>query len=241
MDDHENSRCWRMLIEPIDLDAPPLAPVSVVGLQPAPEPKPRALREALVEHPVAFPHVRIADTYARLRDIGRLRHLQYVAAQGKPYASAVLDPATLLELTDFTSVNLYAVDGAGLTAAMRVGPLVGSTHPRAAHFREVADALGLDPERTLTCTRLVRNPRHSGRHAVDLIAFNRLRAVTAGWRFCVMQTSAHLVRFFERQGFVDSGFSTEDDCAGRLQTMVLDTKDIPVRPRAAIALEALEA
>ena len=201
---------------------------------------PRPLREALIEHP-AYPQVRVANTYARLREIGRLRHRQYVMAQGKPYASAVRDPATLLELADFTSVNLYAVDTYGLTAAMRIGPLLGSGHPRAAYFCEVAAELDVDPSRTLTCTRLVRDPRHSGRHAVDLVSFVRLQTVQSGWRWCLMQTSAALERFFERQNFVSTGRWIEDECAGRLQTMLLDTNDDPIRRRPAFVPEALTA
>ncbi|MFC3694239.1 hypothetical protein [Chenggangzhangella methanolivorans] len=204
-------------------------PASIARSEPI---EPRPLREALVAHS-AFPHVRIADTYARLRAIGALRHRQYVAGQGKPYASAVRDAGTLLELADFSSVNLYAVDRDGLTAAMRVGPLVGSNHPKARHFQSIAEDLNVSARRTLICTRLVRDPRHSGRHAVDLVSFVRVRTVEAGWRYCLMQTSEALVRFFERQGFTSTGRWSQDESAGRLQTMLLDTHDLPVRPKAA--------
>lgn len=230
-----------MLTDTFVSEAPPLAPTAADGLPTIREPEPRPLREALVEHTARFPHVRVANTYGRLREIGALRHRLYVAAQGKPYASAVRDPDTLLELADFTSVNLYAVGRSGLTAAMRVEALVGSSHSNASHFGEAAAQLGVNPARTLTCSRLVRDPRHSGRHAVDLIAFNRLQAVGGGWRYCLMQTSEPLIGFFERQGFVTTRIWTEDKCAGRLQTMLLDTDDNPVHRRKTIALEAVSA
>jgi hypothetical protein len=219
-----------MLTEAFVAEALPLAPAAA-GLAALPEPEPRPLREALVEHPAAFPHVRVADTYARLREIGALRHRQYVAVQGKPYESAVRDAGCLLELSDFSSVNIYSVNHVGLTAAMRIGPVVGSDHPKARHFQTVAADLGINSARTLTCTRLVRDPRHSGRHAVDLVSFVRLQTVGGGWRYCLMQTAQPLVRFFEKQGFITTGIWIEEACAGQLQTMLLDTKDYPIRQR----------
>lgn len=192
---------------------------------------PLPLRDALVENRVAFPHVRIADTFGRLRQIGALRHRQFVQAQDKRYSSAVSEPCCLLEAPDFSSVNIYAVDSLGITAAMRVGPVLGSDHPRAEHFQATARVLCIDPERTLTCTRLVRDPRHSGRHAVGLIAFTRLQAVSSGWRYCLMQTAQSLIPFFQRQGFIETGFYSEDPCAGGLFTMLLDTRDAPVAER----------
>jgi len=80
------------------------------------------LRNALRECE-AYPHIRVVRDYSLLRRIGQLRYQQYVVGQGKTYKAAVLDPDCLIELTDFSGVNICAVEESGLTAAMRIGHL----------------------------------------------------------------------------------------------------------------------
>jgi len=96
---------------------------------------------------------------------------------------------------------------------------------------EAADAAGIDPRITTTCSRLVRSPNHKGQHAADLICFARLQTVMAGYRYCVMQTAERLVPYFKRFEFYETGRWTEDSIAGCLQTMILDTKLDPIRNR----------
>jgi hypothetical protein len=76
-------------------------------------PRPTPLRGYLIENSL-FPRVKVAEDYSVLREIGRLRHVQYIARQMKGYKSAVLDCNCLLEATDFQSVNLYTRDNNGL-------------------------------------------------------------------------------------------------------------------------------
>ncbi len=79
----------------------------------------------------------------------------------------------------------------------------------------------------LTCTRLVRRPNYSGRHAVDLIRFVRRQTVRAGWRYCIMQTAERLVPFFLKFKFFETGIWSDDPAGGRLQVLILDTKGRP--------------
>ena len=88
------------------------------GLSPVP------LRAALVEDSERFPHVRVVRDYPVLRQIGEIRHRQYVERQGKAYGSMVLDRQCLIEPSDFASVNIYARDNQGITCAMRVGDVL---------------------------------------------------------------------------------------------------------------------
>lgn len=194
---------------------------------------PVSLRETLIESPDRFPHVRVVRDYATLQQIGEIRHLQYVANQGKRYGSMVLDRDCLIEPCDFTSVNIYARDQEGITCALRVGELRGDDNRHVALFERVVDRFDLPRELSLTCTRLVRAPRHSGRHVVDLIRFVRWQTVRAGWRYCVMQTAERLVPFFRKFEFEETGVWTEDPAAGRLQILILDTAMRPVQPREA--------
>jgi hypothetical protein len=188
---------------------------------------PLPLRQALLAPAEAFPHVRVVRDYAVLRRIGRLRHAQYVESQRKKYASVVLDRHCLIEATDFTATNIYARDAEGITCAMRIGEVDDAKNPYADFFRGTASRLGLALDRSLTCTRLVRRPNHSGRHAVDLIRFVHAQTVRAGWRYCVMQTAEKLVPFFLKFDFYETGIWSDDPAAGRLQVLVLDTKGRP--------------
>jgi hypothetical protein len=187
------------------------------------------LRDALVEHAERFSHVGVVRDYPVLRRIGEIRHRQYVERQGKAYGSMVLDRQCLIEPSDFTSVNIYACDDKGITCAMRVGEVRGDSSPYAPLFEQAARRFGLSVETTLTCTRLVRAPRHSGRHAVHLIRFVRWQAVHAGWRYCIMQTAEKLVPFFRKFGFTETGIWADDPAAGRLQVLVLDTNMRPTQ------------
>jgi hypothetical protein len=168
-----------------------------------------------------------------LRRIGRLRHLQYVEGQAKRYRSVVLDRDCLLEPADFSAVNIYACDAEGITCAMRIGNVLDPHNPYAELFLQAADRCGVSIERALTCTRLVRAPRHSGRHAVDLVAFVRWQTVHAGWRYCIMQTSEKLLPFFRKLEFHETGIWSEEPAAGRLQVLILDTADRPERQKEA--------
>jgi len=190
------------------------------------------LRRALVASP-RFPHIDIARDYPVLRRIGRLRHLQYVEAQAKRYRSVVLDRDCLLEPADFSAVNIYARDAEGITCAMRIGNVLDPHNPYVDLFKQAADRCGVSIERALTCTRLVRAPRHSGRHAVDLVAFVRWQTVHAGWRYCIMQTSEKLVPFFRKLEFYETGIWSEEPAAGRLQVLILDTNHRPERQKEA--------
>ena len=174
-----------------------------------------------------FPHVHVVKDYTVLRQIGRLRHLQYVETQRKKYRSIVLDRDCLVEPEDFAATNIYAGDAGGITCAMRIGEI--GNGPYGDYFRNVAEALAIPLERSLTCTRLVRRPSHSGRHAVDLIRFVRVQTVRAGWRYCIMQTVERLVPFFRKFEFFETGIWTQDAAAGRLQVLILDTRMRPVQ------------
>jgi hypothetical protein len=196
------------------------------------ESPPRPLRGALVETS-KFPHVRIVRDYHVLREIGQLRHRQYVARQGKRYASAVLDRDCLIELADFSGVNIYAADGAGMSCAMRIGEVRDPHNAQAELFAQAAGRFGVGLDRAISCSRLVRAPRHSGRHVVDLVAFVRWQTVHAGWRSCIMQTAERLVPFFRKLEFFETGLWTDDPVAGRLQVLILDTAMRPERTREA--------
>jgi hypothetical protein len=189
--------------------------------------RPGPLRQALSTPAEGFDHVRVVGDYLVLRQIGRLRHHQYVQTQHKRYESIVLDRDCLIEASDFSATNIYARDGAGITCAMRIGEIGGDRY--AGYFRNVAETLGVPLETSLTCTRLVRRPTHSGRHAVDLIRFVRVQTVRAGWRYCIMQTAERLVPFFLKFEFFETGIWTHDPAAGRLQVLVLDTRMRPVQ------------
>lgn len=189
---------------------------------------PLALRDAIVESS-RFPHIHVVRDYPVLRRVGELRHRQYVANQSKRYVSTVLDRDCLLEPSDFTAVNIYASDSAGITCAMRIGNVRDPHNPHAGLFLRAADRCGVPIDRALTCTRLVRAPRHSGRHAIDLVAFVRWQTVHAGWRYCIMQTAETLVPFFRKLEFHETGIWSEEPAAGRLQVLILDTADRPER------------
>jgi hypothetical protein len=139
----------------------------------------RRLRESLVERFDQFPHVHIVRDYPVLQLIGEIRYRQYVENQGKPYASMVLDQNCLIEPSDFSSVNIYTRGSEGITCAMRISEIGDRQHPNADFFEHVAREFGVAVDLALTCTRLVRAPCHSGRHAVDLIRFVRWQAVRA--------------------------------------------------------------
>jgi hypothetical protein len=173
--------------------------------------------------------VHIVRDYNVLRKIGELRYHQYVEAQGKAYSSMVLDPQCLIEPSDFTSVNIYAKSRDGITCAMRIGEVMDEQHAYRSHFAQVAKRFGIDTGIALTCTRLVRAPSHSGRHAADLISFVRWQSVRAGWRYCIMQTAERLVPFFRKFEFVETGIWTQDAAAGRLQVLIHDTRMRPVQ------------
>jgi hypothetical protein len=112
---------------------------------------------------------------------------------------------------------------------MRIGNVLDPHNPYADLFLRAADRCGVPIERALTCTRLVRAPRHSGRHAVDLVAFVRWQTVQAGWRYCIMQTAEKLVPFFRKLEFNETGIWSEEPAAGRLQVLILDAADRPER------------
>jgi hypothetical protein len=189
---------------------------------------PLPLRNVLVESG-RFPHIQIVRDYPVLRRIGRLRHVQYVATQAKRYQSVVLDRDCLIEPSDFSAVNIYASDAEGITCAMRIGNVTDPQNPYRELFVQAADRCGVPLDRALTCTRLVRAPRHSGRHAVDLVAFVRWQTVHAGWRYGIMQTAEKLVPFFRKLEFHETGIWSEEPAAGRLQVLILDTADRPER------------
>jgi hypothetical protein len=193
---------------------------------------PLPLRDALVESS-RFPHVHVVRDYPVLRRIGQLRHRQYVAAQAKRYKSVVLDRDCLIEPTDFSAVNIHASDADGITCAMRIGDVLDPHNPYVDLFVRAAGRCGVPIERALTCTRLVRAPRHSGRHAVDLVAFVRWQTVHAGWRYCIMQTAEKLVPFFRKLEFRETGIWSEEPAAGRLQVLILDTHHRPERQKEA--------
>jgi hypothetical protein len=203
-----------------------------VGIDQQRDDPPLPLREAIVESR-RFPHVQIVRDYPVLRRIGELRHRQYVAAQAKRYASMVLDRDCLIEPADFSAVNILAGDADGITCAMRIGNVLDPHNPYAELFLQAADRCGVPIDRALTCTRLVRAPRHSGRHAVDLVAFVRWQTVHAGWRYCIMQTSEKLVPFFRKLEFHETGIWSEEPAAGRLQVLILDTVHRPERQKEA--------
>lgn len=189
----------------------------------------QALRETLVEATPRFPHVRVARDYDVLVQIGRIRHQQYVANQGKAYETMVLDRECLIEPSDFSSVNIYSCDRQGITCTMRVGEVGDDANPYRSLYEEAAHRFEIPVDAALTCTRLVRAPRHSGRHAVDLIRFVRWQTVRAGWRYCVMQTAERLVPFFRKFEFFETGMWLDDPAAGRLQVLILDTRMRPVQ------------
>jgi hypothetical protein len=188
-----------------------------------------SLRDALAEGTSRFPHVRVVRDYDVLARIGRIRHQQYVANQGKAYETMVLDRECLIEPSDFSAVNIYASDRQGITCAMRISEAGDEQNRYRSLFEEAARRFEVPVDASLTCTRLVRAPRHSGRHAVDLIRFVRWQTVRAGWRYCIMQTAEKLVPFFRRFEFFDTGMWTDDPAAGRLHVLILDTRMRPVQ------------
>jgi hypothetical protein len=194
-----------------------------------PEASPR-LRDTLCESQT-FPNVRIVRDAATLRRVGELRHQQYVQNQRKPYSSIAGLDGCLIEDADARAVNIYAQDASGITCAMRIDDLDDDSDERIALLRRVSDQLDMPRRLALTCSRLVRAPHHSGRHAVQLIQFVRLQTVRAGWRYCIMQTSARLVPFFEKFEFKETGIWSDDPVAGWLQFLVLDTRSRPVQQR----------
>jgi len=187
------------------------------------------LRDALAAKTDRFPHIEVVRDYEVLRQIGRIRHQQYVSNQGKPYRSMVLDRDCLIEAGDFVSVNIYARDYQGITCAMRIGRVADDANPYRELLENAARRFDVPLDAALTCTRLVRAPRHSGRHVVDLIRFLRWQAVRAGWRYCIMQTAERLVPFFLRFEFRETGIWSDDPTAGRLHTLIVDTRMQPMQ------------
>jgi hypothetical protein len=190
------------------------------------------LSEALVEAP-EFPRIRIVRDMAVLRQIGEMRHRQYVERQGKNYAALPGLQDCLVEEIDAFAVNIYAEDATGITCAMRINDLADPRHPQLCFFRTLAGRLGIDERTALSCSRLVRALEHNGRHVPQLIDFVRLQTVRAGWRYCIMQTAERLIPFFHKFEFHDSGISSIDPVAGRLQVLVLDTRNTLKRRRGA--------
>ena len=188
------------------------------------------LSEALVETP-RFPNIHVARDDSVLRRIGEMRHRQYVERQGKNYQALPGLQDCLVEEIDAFAVNIYAQDRTGITCAMRINDLADERHPQVGYFQSLARELGIAERRALTCSRLVRAPEHNGRHVPRLIDFVRLQTVQAGWRYCIMQTAERLVPFFCKFEFRDSGISSVDPVAGRLQVLVLDTRNDPVKRR----------
>lgn len=193
--------------------------------------RPLPLRTALTECRVRFPHIRVVRDYNVLRRIGEIRHRQYVENQGKPYVSIVLAPNCLIEPSDFSAVNIHATDSMGITCAMRISDVLDPYNLHGELFLQAAERFDVSVERSLTCTRLVRAPRHNGRHAVDLIRFVRWQTVHAGWRYCIMQTAEKLVPFFRKLEFQETGLWSDDSAAGRLQVLILDTGLRPTREK----------
>jgi hypothetical protein len=187
------------------------------------------LREALSERTTRFPHVHVVRDYAVLRQIGGIRYRQYVQNQGKTYATMVLEPHCLIEPCDFHAVNIYARDSRGITCALRIGEASDGAGPYGPLIASIARQFEVPLELALTCTRLVRAPRHSGRHVVDLINFVRWQTVRAGWRYCIMQTAEKLVPFFRKFEFRETGLWSDDATAGRLQALILDTRHLPAQ------------
>lgn len=202
-----------------------------LGAVPKPEnaARPLPLRQALNLPTERFSHVRVVRDYRVLRRIGEIRHKQYVEVQGKKYTSVVLDQDCLIESSDFSAVNVYAMDSVGITSAMRIGTVPDTDNLHAELFQNAARQFDVCVDRTITCTRLVRAPRHNGRHVVDLIGFVRWQAVHAGWRYCIMQTAEKLVPFFRKLEFYETGIWSDDPAAGPLQVMILDTGLRPIR------------
>jgi hypothetical protein len=206
-----------------DLDVPPRAAEDIVPSV--------GLREALVEAP-EYPRVRIARDEVVMRRIGEIRYRQYVERQGKNYRAVGGLENCLVEEIDAHSVNIYAEDSRNITCALRIGELVDERNSQAGFLRALARHYGIPERLTLTCSRLVRSPAHSGRHVVQLIDFVRLQTVRAGWRYCIMQTAERLVPFFRKFEFHETGIWSDDPVAGRLQALVLDTRHQPVQRKA---------
>lgn len=190
--------------------------------------QPRPLAQCLIETD-RFPRVHIVRDYAILKAIGSIRHAQYIVRQGKGYSSVVLDRDCLIELSDFRSVNLYSADSGGITAAMRISDIASAVGPQRVLYQDLASKLRIPIHQALTCTRLVRAPSHSGRHAVDLIRYVRWQTVNAGWRYCIMQTTKGLVPFFRKFEFYETDFVVNDPAAGELRVLILDTESTPTQ------------
>lgn len=190
----------------------------------------KPIRDALTESS-EFPHIRIVRDYGMLRSIGRLRHAQFVLAQGKQYKSEVSDTDCLIEMSDFSDINIYATNATGLTAAMRVGTFNNASNLHRKHFEDVACTAGIDLNKTLAFSRLVRSQSHAGGHVVDLINFVRLQTVTAGYRYGIMQTAERLIPFFSRFDFYPTGVSVEDPASGIFHLMIVDCGTEPVQNR----------
>lgn len=190
----------------------------------------KPIRDVLIENS-KYPHIRIARDYGTLRSIGRLRHMQFVSTQGKHYKSAVLDAECLLEILDFSDINIYAINGYNVTAALRIGTLHNTSHVHKDFYDDAASKAGINRNITLTFSRLVRSPSHTGRHVIDLINFVRLQTVTAGYRYGIMQTTERLVPFFSKFDFYPTGLSIEDPASGTFQMMIVDCGNEPVQSR----------
>jgi hypothetical protein len=210
-------------------EGPPLDPACLADLRARP-PAPGSLRDTLQESQ-AFPHVKIVRDADALRRVGELRHRQYVQNQRKAYCSIAGHDDCLIEQADLRAVNIYAEDESGITCAMRIDELKDDGDERITLLRRISDQQGIPHRLALTCSRLVRATHHSGRHAVQLIQFVRLQTVSLGWRYCIMQTSARLVPFFQKFEFNETGIWSDDPVAGWLQVLVLDTRLRPVQQR----------
>lgn len=182
-------------------------------------PKTVCLKDALIET-TEHPRVRIArdrETLQRIADLHR---------QCPPDAPLGTCP---LESLGPTGINVYVEDAGAMTCAVEVADLEGRHGGNLDFFRRLADQLGMARSVTLTGSRFVKASHHDGRDMAELIGFIRLQAVRAGWRYCIVQTTERLVRFLRRFGFHETGLWSIDPIAGRLQVLVLDTRDRPVQ------------
>jgi hypothetical protein len=183
-----------------------------------------ALKRAMSAGVEEYCHVKVCNNYAILKQIGRLRHHQYIESQNKNYKTVVLEESCLIENCDFTSINLYTTISGVVSCAVRVGLLTDTSQPSAKWLLKTAPTIGIDPKIAVTCTRLVRDPNHSGRHAIDLMDFMRWNFVRVGYRYCVFQAAERLITFFRRMGCSETGIWSDDPAAGKLQILVLDTQ-----------------
>jgi len=179
------------------------------------------LQDALAET-AEHPCVRIARDGAALR---RIADLHRQCLPDAPLGTCPLEPLGP------TCVNVYVEDAGAITCAVEVSDLADRHDGNLDFFRRLADQLGMPRAATLTGSRLAKASRHDGRHVAELIRFIRLQAVRAGWRYCIVQTTERLIPFLRRFEFDETGLWSIDPIAGRLQVLVLDTRDQPLQGR----------